>query len=128
MSSQDRRQNEINYRRQLFEEKFVRKGPQDCWLWTAAKLKEGHGLFGMGDLSPVKPAYVAAWFFYRNNEFDLSAQFLFKHLCGNPSCVNPAHLIIFGEEGLENDSTVLAFIAHRHPKIRKALTELIRKL
>jgi hypothetical protein len=128
--SDGRRQNEINYRRSLFEEKFTRRGAHQCWPWTAATTKFGHGIFGLGPLYPggVKPAHVASWFFYRNNNFDLEAPLRFHHLCGEFSCVNPDHLAIFGAKGIQNDETVLRFLAGRHAKLRKELLVAAEKV
>lgn len=122
--------NEFNARRELFEEKFERRAEQDCWLWTAAKIAKGHGIFNLGQLTPTSStsAYAAAWFFYveSNRDFDDAARF--SHLCGNASCVNPKHLIKIDQTGLVNDRTVLEFIAHRNPSVRTALLKEAKKL
>jgi hypothetical protein len=112
--SNDRNDDEIEYRQGLFEQKFVRKSSEECWPWRAGTTSLGHGVFGMGSLcNGPKPAHVAAWFFYQDREFNLDGPYRFHHLCHLRSCVNPLHLAIFGPKGLENDETVLQFIANR---------------
>lgn len=122
--------NEFELRKELFELKFEVGAPQDCWLWEAAKISRGHGIFNLGELAPKgsKAAYVAAWFFYVEPSLDFSGNFRFSHLCGEPSCVNPAHLIKLGPNGLENDGTVLEFIANRKPSIHKELLKVVATL
>jgi hypothetical protein len=110
------RVNEIAYRRSLFEQKFLRYKEAECWPWIAAKNQHGNGIFGMGLLWPgTKAAHVVSWFFYRDETLDLADAPTFYHLCGEPSCVNPRHLAMFGTGGLQNDEEVLKFLVDRHP-------------
>lgn len=121
---------EFTQRRERFEEKFERRDEQDCWPWLAAKINKGHGIFNLGKLTHTAstPAYVAAWFFYVESNRDFADSARFYHLCGNSSCVNPKHLIKIGVHGMENDRTVLEFIANKNPIVRNALIEQAKKL
>lgn len=62
-------------------------GPDSCWPWTAMKLAKGYGGFFHGG------ALTGA---HRISKFlelgDLPIGKLVRHVCNNPSCVNPAHL------------------------------------
>lgn len=60
----------------------------ECWVWTAAKHRQGYGFFRWGAGS-MKLAHVVA--------FDVlvgppSEGFERDHLCENPPCVRPSHL------------------------------------
>jgi hypothetical protein len=66
-----------------FWAKVDRRGPDDCWLWTATRLPAGYGRVGDGyahhlalkiDGRARPPGAIAL------------------HSCDNPPCVNPAHL------------------------------------
>lgn len=123
-------QDEFTQRRELFQEKFEKRNEQECWPWIAAKIAKGHGIFNLGKLTHTAstPTYVAAWFFYVESNRNFADSARFSHLCGNSSCVNPAHLIKIGKYGLENDRTVLEFIANKNPTVRNALIEQAKKL
>jgi hypothetical protein len=116
--------NEFKFRKVLVA------APQDCWPWIAGKIEKRYGIFNLGELTTKKstPAYVAAWFFYVEQNLDFDGQFRFSHLCGDPLCVNPAHLIKLGPKGLENDRTVLEFIANKNPTVRNELLRVAARL
>lgn len=53
-----------------------------CWIWHAAKSK-GYGLF--------QGSRAHRWA-YERMIGEIPASLTLDHLCGNKSCVNPAHL------------------------------------
>lgn len=122
---------EFEYRRFLFEEKFRRKGDDECWEWLAAQTKVGTGMFKMGELwRAAKPAPVAAWFFYRDPNIDLDAKVQIRHLCGNHGCVNPRHLYMVGGSGLVEDIHLLQYLSEKYPHAREQLrsvAEILKK-
>lgn len=68
----------------------VKKGePDECWLWLGGTLK-GYGRFRpYHDIS--RPAHVIA---YKLSKGKLPKGKIVRHSCDNPTCVNPAHLLL----------------------------------
>lgn len=75
-----------------FEEKFVRRGPEDCWLWTASLDHAGYGRIGVGGRAgrPHKAQRIA----YELYVGPIPAGVYVLHACDFPACVNPAHLYL----------------------------------
>lgn len=75
---------------QKFWEKVDKKGPNDCWLWTASKHPFGYGWFGVEGEN--HSAHRISWIIH-HGQVPKGMQVL--HNCpggDNPSCVNPSHL------------------------------------
>lgn len=72
-----------------FWEKVDRRGPADCWLWTATRTaKDGHGRF-----YPITGKGVLAHrFAYELLVGPIPDGLVIDHLCRVRLCVNPAHL------------------------------------
>lgn len=62
--------------------------PDGCWVWTAARTRDGYGVFRLGGRS-VK-AHRAS---YRTFVGPIPDGLTLDHVCNNPPCVNPAHLV-----------------------------------
>jgi hypothetical protein len=66
-----------------------------CWLWTAAKDKDGYGMFQYagptGDQKRAKRR--ATRVAYELFVGALTHDTVLRHRCDTPACVNPAHLI-----------------------------------
>ena len=63
---------------------------ETCWLWTAAKMGKGYGLFRVAS-RPRQPSY-AHRVAYEHFVGDIPEGHHIDHLCRTPHCVNPEHL------------------------------------
>ncbi len=83
-----------------FPERFWKKvdktsSPNGCWLWTGATQSFGYGELQRG-IAPHRPVrvHVASWIMENG---PIPEGMCVRHQCSvkhNPSCINPAHLLI----------------------------------
>ena len=71
-----------------FWAKVDRRGPNDCWNWTATKSRDGYGHIHTDRLHAEKAHRVS----YRLHFGEIPSGMAVMHRCDNPSCVNPSHL------------------------------------
>jgi hypothetical protein len=57
-----------------------------CWLWVAAKDRDGYGKFSLGGVMHL--AHRVSFLIHSGFWPTLT-----RHLCNNPACVNPFHLV-----------------------------------
>jgi hypothetical protein len=61
-------------------------GPDECWVWSGATDRQGYGKFNM----PTLKAHAFSYELHHGPVPD--GQVVRHYVCGNPPCVNPAHL------------------------------------
>lgn len=80
-----------------FWAKVDRRGPDECWLWTASVNSSGYGRIGLGkrgqgSISAHRLSYELANGPIPDGEGYHGTCVL--HRCDTPACVNPAHLFL----------------------------------
>jgi HNH endonuclease len=71
-----------------FWAKVDRRGPDECWPWTASTVEFGYGQFRLSNPRRVVRAHVVAYEIVEGDRGDLCV----CHSCDNPPCCNPGHL------------------------------------
>lgn len=88
----------------VLDERFWSKVNKDadngCWEWTAGKFKDrgGYGKYRMD--SGAGYAHRLA---YEDEHGPIPDGLLIRHLCDNPPCVNPQHLLLGTSQDNSND-------------------------
>lgn len=92
-----------------FWAKVDKRGPEECWPWTAGKTKAGYGVF-----HPRKPLTVGAHRYMLEIKLgrSIGPKLYACHRCDNPICVNPEHLY----EGTHQDNVNDAVRRDRHKR------------
>lgn len=73
---------------QRFWPKVKKRGPDDCWLWTARKGTHGYGMIS----SPGHGMLFAHRVCFAIHNGPIPSGLVVLHSCDTPACVNPAHL------------------------------------
>lgn len=73
-----------------FENLFIKASDASCWEWRGCRNKQGYGKFAAVRQRPS----LAHRFSYEAYKGKIEDGKIVRHTCDNPSCVNPAHLII----------------------------------
>ena len=95
-----------------FNSKYV-VAPDGCWTWNAGKDKDGYGRFNVAQ-GPGRWTNVAAHRFswtIQNGAWP-SDKPVARHLCNNPSCVNPKHI----QPGTQKENAADCYAAGRQSK------------
>ena len=73
-------------------------GHTGCWTWKKAKGSGGYGVTWYQGKTVY--AHRMSYYAYKG-EFD--SDFIVRHTCDNPSCVNPNHLILGSDQDNSTD-------------------------
>jgi HNH endonuclease len=70
---------------------IVRPGLGRCWVWTGSVNEDGYGRIHVFDVGHLVATHQFA---YRLECGDVPDGQVVRHLCDNPPCCNPAHLVL----------------------------------
>ena len=83
----------MEYRKKNLTDKFWAKvsksSNKECWLWTGSLDKNGYGQIWDGHARKMRRAHKLSAQIHHGQANDR----IVMHLCDNPSCCNPNHLI-----------------------------------
>jgi hypothetical protein len=71
-----------------FWKKIVVAGPDECWLWSASRYRDGYGQFGLR-AGKVVAAHRVAWM---SEHGEPPPGLVLRHRCDVKLCCNPRHL------------------------------------
>jgi hypothetical protein len=73
-----------------FWKKVDKRGPNECWMWTAS-LQKGYGQIGIKWQAAPAKAHRVSWELHHG---PIPSGLSVCHTCDHPACVNPAHLFL----------------------------------
>lgn len=96
-----------------FWSKVDRRGPDECWEWTAFRNPHGYGVYLVEQGTRIYKHASRAIFIAIHG--DLPPNVFVCHHCDNPACVNPRHLF----SGTNRDNMLDAIAKGRHTQAAK---------
>lgn len=93
-----------------------RKGPDECWPWTRGKTESGYGAVSL-DLGSGRRQYGAHVLVAYLRGGSLPGRGLVvRHVCDNPICCNPAHLVVGTQAENVRDMVVRGRMHRNHAR------------
>ena len=77
-----------------FWAKVHKKGPDECWPWTAGGNKLGYGRFSLGGSNLARESAHRVCWLLTHGELPKGINAHIHHRCHNKLCCNPSHLAI----------------------------------
>jgi hypothetical protein len=74
-----------------FWEKVSIGGPDECWVWSATRTKDGYGVL-IKQSAPKRLIHLAHRLSWELHHGPIPGKLHVLHRCDNPPCVNPSHL------------------------------------
>lgn len=120
----------------------IQKQENGCWIWQHSMTKQGYGYSHSHGLHPerpdmVVPAHRLSLFVFGKGQQGLGRMADVHHICKNPSCINPEHLVELNEQlhtaihNLNNPRVANAVLVHMteaYPELSHLIIELQNNL
>jgi len=101
--------------------RYVEKSldPEACWIWRGSTLR------GYGKHHTEGKTYIAHRFAWMLEHGEISLGKDLHHICGNRSCVNPAHLeLLTHQENMEEAARRGAWAGERNGRARRTESQV----
>ncbi len=99
-------------------------GLNSCWEFTNAKYRSGHGQIRRQG----KLVRAHRWSYEHHYDVQLKDKDVVRHLCDNPACCNPLHLLIGTQADNMHDCTSRGRARNQHKHITQSEVNQMKQL